>query len=218
MNPSWRKNYHRYRAIFLNAIARYRQREDAKAYLEILLSLLTVSILAVFALRPTLLTISQLVKEIEAKRQTLAQLNSKIDNLVKAQTLYNNERESIERLKEAIPTDPEPDVLVRQFEGLSSSTQTPLSGLALGQAVVLGSDSTDIPPNFPPNTNGITFRTSVGAEYPTLFNFLTNLTNARRPLVIERLDLRIQDDAEQSGLVMGIDGKAPYAKAATQQQ
>ena len=81
MNQSWRREYLRYKSYFLNVMGRYKERADVKVYLEILLSLATISVFAIFALRPTILTIAGLLKEIETKKETLAKMDEKISNL-----------------------------------------------------------------------------------------------------------------------------------------
>ena len=95
MYPGWRNNYLRYKTYFLNVLGRYRERADVRVYLEILLSLTAISIFSVFALRPTLLTIAELIKEIESKKLTLTQMEEKINNLSQAQTLFDRERGKI---------------------------------------------------------------------------------------------------------------------------
>ena len=106
MRPTdWKKNYVRYRSYFLDIAGRYKERTDIRVYLEILLSLTTISIFSIFALRPTLLTIGGLIKDIEAKKATLVKMDEKMKNLSQAQNLYDQEREKIRRelnLKESL--------------------------------------------------------------------------------------------------------------------
>src|SRR3989304_7020767 len=135
MDTGWRKNYLRYKSFFLNILTQYRERSDWKAYLEILLSLTTVSIFSIFALRPTILTIAELIRQIEEKKDTVSQMDAKIQNLSKAQTLYDRQRPNIIPLTEtAIPKNSNSDIFARQIEGLSSSNQVGISLLSLGKA------------------------------------------------------------------------------------
>jgi hypothetical protein len=61
MALGWRQGYSRYRAYFLNIYNLYKQRPDLRMFLEILLSLGAIAIFAAFAVRPTALTIVQLM-------------------------------------------------------------------------------------------------------------------------------------------------------------
>ena len=136
MNPSWRKNYLRYKTYFLNVVARYKEREDVKVYLEILLSLLTISVFAVFALRPTLITIAQLIKDIQGKKETVAKMDEKIGKINKAKVLYDSEKERIALLDTAIPAKPQAEVFIRQIEGLVGKDNTLLDSFQTGKVVL----------------------------------------------------------------------------------
>jgi hypothetical protein len=115
MALGWRKDYLRYRSYFLNIVNVYKQRRDVKAFLELILTLVTISFFALFALKPTLLTIIELLREIEAKEETVEKMDTKIQNLQQAQTLYIQEAARIKLLETAIPDKPAPDLFVRQI-------------------------------------------------------------------------------------------------------
>ena len=106
MALGWRKDYLRYRSYFLNIVGVYKQRKDLRMFLELLLTLVTVSFFAAFALRPTLLTIIELLKEIDTKEETLTKMSTKIQNLQQAQTLFLQEQSRISLLETTIPDTP----------------------------------------------------------------------------------------------------------------
>lgn len=220
MIPSWRRNYIRYRAYFLNVIGRYRQRADIKAYLEILLSLATISIFALLALKPTLLTIAELMKEIESKKATLATMNQKIQNISKAQTLYDQERVGIKLLRVAIPKDPELDVFVRQVEGLLGKHQVALSTFSLGKTMILGEEAPESPEPeetvpLPNNANELSFslNTTVDiTQYSYLLGFLTDLEKLRKPVKIDSINLASSETKEEKTMVLVVSGRVPYLK------
>lgn len=218
MIPSWRRNYVKYRTYLLSIIGRYRERADVKAYLEILLSLATISIFAFFALKPTLLTIAQLIKDIESKNETLSVMNQKIQNLAKAQALYDQERSNIQLLKVAIPENPAPDVFVRQLEGLSAKYQSPIAALKLDKVVILGDEITvaggeEEGSPLPDGSKGLTFSVSTTAEpalYLSLSNFLSDIERLRRPVKIDSFDFTSSEGTEGNTLILVISGKVPY--------
>ncbi|MCK4588646.1 hypothetical protein KAT60_02400, partial [Candidatus Woesebacteria bacterium] len=88
MALGWRRGYLRYKSYFLNVIVVYKRRKDLRMFLEITLSLVTISFFAVFALKPTLLTIAELTKEIKTKEETVAKMDEKIQNLERGQQIY----------------------------------------------------------------------------------------------------------------------------------
>jgi hypothetical protein len=220
MIPSWRRSYIRYRTYFLNVIGRYRQRADIKAYLEILLSLATISIFALLALKPTLLTIAELMKEIESKKATLTTMNQKIQNISKAQTLYDQERPKIELLRVAIPKDPELDVFVRQVEGLLGKHQVALSTFSLGKTMILGEEvpkSTEPEETapLPNNANELSFslNTTVDiTQYSYLLAFLADLEKLRKPVKIDSVNLASAETKEEKTMVLVVSGRVPFLK------
>ena len=82
MAGGWRSNYLRYRSFFLNIYNVYKRRPDLKMFMEILLSLGTISFFAAFALRPTALTIVDLLEQIDEKETTIEKMDQKIQNLL----------------------------------------------------------------------------------------------------------------------------------------
>ena len=116
MGPAWRRNYIRYKRLFLSFFSTYRERQDIKMFLEILLSLASISILSLAALRPTIITITELIKEIETKKDIIEKMDKKIETLTKAQFLYDQEISRIRLLETSIPKEPYPDAFLQQLE------------------------------------------------------------------------------------------------------
>lgn len=218
MNTGWRKNYLRYKSYFLDVMGKYKERSDIKAYLEILLSLATISIFSIFALRPTLLTIAELIKEIQTEKQTLNSINQKIVNLSQAQSLYNSQRVQISQLESSIPKVPSPNVYAKQIEGLSQAHQVVILEMKTGEATILGKDSEsedtekDSEP-FPKDSQKLTFsfKGRVGIEqYQNLVNFLKDLENNRLITKIDLVKLNSVNDPTGKYLLLTIEGKLPY--------
>jgi hypothetical protein len=223
MNPGWRGNYLRYKSYFLNVVGRYKERADVKAYAEILLSLATISIFAVFALRPTLLTIAGLIKEIDTKRQTLEKMQSKIDNLSSAQTLYDRERPKINILLTSIPDQPNPEVFARQIEGFSGKHGLEIQGITAGEAVIIGSDIQETDNNtkdlipLPEESNDLsvsaTFITSLD-RYFSFLNLVSDFEKSRRPARIDTIRIKTTTTEEDvKVLEFAIEARLPYFRS-----
>ena len=224
MDAGWRRNYLRYKSFFLNMLTQYRERSDWKAYLEILLSLSTISVFSIFALRPTILTIAELIQQIEEKKQTVAKMDSKIQNLGRAQTLYDRQRPNISLLTEStIPKNPKSDVLARQIEGLSAKHQTPVSTFSFGEAVILGEstpvviqneDGEVVESDFSDSAQQhFTLNSVLGIDsYPSALNFLRDFENMRTPPKIDTAELSVKEDPRNRAkeLVLVVDGELIY--------
>ncbi len=216
MALGWRKDYLRYRSYFLNIVSVYKQRRDLKAFLELILTLVTISFFALFALKPTLLTIIELLREIEAKEETVEKMDTKIQNLQQAQTLYLQEEARINLLETAIPDKPAPDLFVRQIEGLSTSYPVNLLGITIGEVTLLGEEkeirSKDELQPLPEGSKGITFSISIAGSYQSLVNFLSALEDMRRPVAVDAINILSPQLEETQNLILVVTGRTPYLK------
>ena len=214
MAIGWKNQYFRYKDFFLNIGLLYKRREDVRMFLEIILSLGTVAIFAIFALKPTALTIAQLAKDIKAKEETLAQLTAKTDNLSTAKKLYEAEVSSIPAIKYAIPDIPTSDSLVRQIEMAAAKDTIKILNFAVDGHTLIGTPKAALTPEglsaFPTDSGSVTFAVTVTGDYPALLAFLKDLENLRRPIKIDLA--KVFSVALEVGLVqnMTVGGRAPY--------
>ncbi len=209
MGPAWRRNYTRYRRLFLTSFSRYKERQDIKIFLEILLSLLTISLFSLLALRPTLITIAELITEIESKKETVAVMGAKIEDLGRAQKLYDQEVSKIRLLDNSVPKDPAPDAFIRQIEGLSAKHSVGVLTMDLDEVVLLRKDK---PSKNIEDQDQISFSVSVSADYLQLFNFLSDLEKMRRPLDIHSLSMGTSTTGEGTFLILVVDGVSPFLR------
>lgn len=119
-----------------------------KVSLELVLSLVTVLLFAVFALRPTLNTMSQLTKEIEDKKVIETGLTRKLTALATAQNEYLTYRDRFDILEEAIHESPTLETALFYLEYLVNRENISLAGLRIesfpvGVVPVLQTDSDD---------------------------------------------------------------------------
>lgn len=214
MALGWRSGYLRYKRLFLNIAELYNQRRDLRAFLETLLTLGTIAIFAIFALRPTFLTIAKLYQEIKAKEELAANLTKKAQNLVQAQTIYNQEGPRLSLISSAMPEKPFPELFVRQLEGLVAKHNVQVLGLTFGKATLLGSedDSSIKKIPLPAKIGGTSFSLSAKGNYSSISSFLSDLESLRRPIIIDTFSLNVSEVAERDVLVLVVTGLAPYLK------
>jgi hypothetical protein len=227
MAVNWKKNYSLYQRQFLNLMMLYQSRSDMRAYLEIILSLITISVLALFAIRPTAKTIAQLIQDNRGKEETIAVMDEKIKNLTTARALYDKEKKNVDLLLSAIPETPEPNKYSTQIEGAAlQNNLTPL-GMSIGPTVIVGdlkaspipagkSTSTTVKP-LPGGAIGLPVSIDVIGDFSSLVNYFSMLENLRRPLSIdyfkltsERTDVLKESQAGTKQIVFTISGQTPY--------
>ena len=214
MALGWRKEYIRYKEYFLNVLIIYKQKEDLRMFLEILLSLVTVSFFGAFALSPTLVTITALLTEIDSKEEIVTKLDTKIQNLALATSLMESETARLPLIENAVPATASPETFVRQFEGLAAKNGINLLGVSLGQVTLLG-EVKKVPPEegvtpLPEDALGISFSVSLSGNYSELLGFLADLEKLRRPLAIDTTGMTTTETEEGKTLVILVSGRAPY--------
>lgn len=220
MALGWRRGYLRYRSFFLDVIAVYKRRKDLRMFLEITLSLATISFFAVFALKPTLLTIAELIKEIKTKEETVAKMDEKIQSLDRAQNVYLQEQVNISLLKDAIPSAPVPDSFVRQIEGATTKHPITILGMSMGEATLIGEEKIQRRGEelkaLPGGAKGITFSISATSGYQDLAAFLSTLQNLRRPVKIDATTVNSSETDIGRFIILVVTGRTPYLRESTQ--
>jgi hypothetical protein len=216
MALGWRKEYIRYKSYFLNISRIYKEREDLKIFLEIILSLVAISFFGLFAIRPTFLTIAQLIKDIKNKEETIVKMDLKIGNLQTAQKVLEEEAGKISVLDSSIPTIPQPDIFVRQIEGLALENSVKIMGIAINGIVIKGNQtpntdqkSNEVSP-LPDGANGMGFSLSTTGNYQNLVSFIEKCQLLRIPVKIDIWGINLSKTEGGNILSLIITGRVPY--------
>jgi len=216
MQENWRSGYFRYKDLFLNIYQLYKKRQDVRMFTELILTLVTSGVFLVFALKPTILTILDLVKEIKAKEDTVAQMDTKIQNLKKAQGVITQEQNRISILESAIPDGPEPVAFSRQIEGIAGLNNTGILGVSLSQMTIVGEASTSKSSKnkdvFPEGAQPLTFSVGFSGNFESLLNLVSSAESTRRPMKIDSLIITRPKSKDGNTDILGlaITGRVPY--------
>jgi len=184
-------------------------------FLEVLLSLATISLFSLAALRPTIITITELIKEIETKKEIVEKMDKKIETLTQAQSLYDQEISRIRLLETSIPKEPYPDFLLRQLEGLLAKHANSPNSINLNETVLLGSSK---PKGLAKEgdilgiAEEIPFSINTTADYQLLYSFLYDIEKLRRPISFNSVTLNTVETSEEKGLILSIEGSTPFLK------
>jgi Tfp pilus assembly protein PilO len=122
------KYLRRYGYFYKNA-RRYASRREVMISTYLIISLFTVSFFAVVFIRPTAITIAKLWREIQDKKIVHSQLEKKIRDLEKAQSIYSSIEGDLVFLDRALPSTPNYSRFVKEVEYLAF-----LHGLLLNSA------------------------------------------------------------------------------------
>lgn len=214
MALGWRSDYLRYKDFFLNILLVYKKRPDLKMFLEAGLSLITILVFSIFALRPTLITIASLVREIRTKEETVKKMDEKIANLDAAEVIYSQEDQKINVVRQSVPSGPEPEAFLRQIEGLSQTTTASVLGVSFGEVTLSGEEpvkkSKEVLKALPEGAQALTFSVSATGDYLVLSKFLADIENLRRPINVDAAGMSSSQTAEGATLTLVISGRTPY--------
>jgi hypothetical protein len=213
MATGWRVQYFRYKDLFLNIVTLYKQRRDLRAFLEVVLSLSTIIIFVVFALKPTAITIISLYGQIKNKENTLSSLNQKISDLQTASKAYNQNKDAVSKINAAIFGIPEPDTVSKQVLGLATKDSVTLLGISVGQITLLGKSTLPKDPStkpLPENALPMPISISAKGNFSSLLSFVKDLENLRIPIKTDSLTINSSQTEGGSVIVVTIIGRVPY--------
>lgn len=190
---------------YLAKVADIYQRKEVKTYTNLILSLLTASFFAFFAVRPTLVTIAALIKEIKDQKEISQRLDSKFNDLVKAQKEFVTIRSKLELIYLTLPKDPQLSLFLGQIEVLAHENHLDLTTVQSASVYLKRDpDAPVIEKKTQEKTPYPSFasRISASGTYPDLKNFLLSLNNLRRSLNIEGVSL--QKGKEKSSEILNL--------------
>lgn len=218
----YRQQYHLYRQYYLKGIQAFSASPMAKTTLGLTLFLTTMLVFILFALKPTLLTIANLWQEIKIKQAFLEKLESKIQTLQEAQLLLAQNQEYVPVVARVIPLSPEFNRAEREIEYLVFKNNLVLASGQFnkidlfGKIKAEGTEKTEAQEQIKEKvvaTTQINFKIKVSGHYQNLKNFLSDLGNLDRFLMIEEVILDQETDIEGGEMQLELKGKTFYFPA-----
>jgi Tfp pilus assembly protein PilO len=196
----WQTEYHRYQRYFIN-LPRFYQNKKARVYTGIILSMVTIIFFVIFAIKPTLVTITQLFKQRRDQQTVVDTLGKKITSLSQAQNEYLAVESDLPIIDQALPQEPQATLLVKQIETLAHQSNVTIGRLRLSEVSLerTGSPKTE--------KQSLAFSFSAFGDYANLKNFLTSLFNLRRIVLVEGFSFQ-KGLSENGKLSLNLTAKA----------
>lgn len=183
------------------------QNPVARVSLELVLTILLILFLAIFAIKPTITTMSDLIKEIEEKEKLEQQLTQKIASLQTAQNQYLIFEPLLPFLDEAIPTNPEIIKSAKIIEKIAADNQVIIKNLSISE----------LPGNAPDGTyfsqtskQNMTVSLSITGDYVSIRNFVETMRNSRKSFIVDSIVFSLEEDKGDKKLSANITVKVPY--------
>jgi len=217
MANNWKNDYMRYKDFFLNVLRIYYAKPNIKIYLELMMSLATITVFAIFAIKPTILTIIELNKEIQTKEETIAGINQKLINLQKANDIMQNEAEKLANIEMAVPDSASPENIILEMERLANKNSLQLSNLSMSEVMIMGKEkakkkSVDNLEKLPLEADELPFTVSFSGSYQNLISLISDIENQIRPVKIDSLTINSSITEEGRALTLIITGRLPFVK------
>jgi Tfp pilus assembly protein PilO len=214
MATGWKKDYFRYKEFFLNVLNLYNTKPNLRIYLELTLSIFTIIIFAIFAIKPTILTVIELNNEIKSKTALVQELNTKIKNLQTAGQILQTNASDLLYLEQALPDTAKPDNLVKQFEVLALESNVKIVGISSSDVIINGKSNdkkkSGDQSSIALNADELAFSISISGDYQSLINYLTKLESLRRPLKIDSIAINSTNTDNGKVISLLINSRTPY--------
>lgn len=203
------KSYRKYKAAWM-------ENKANTFYLEMVLTFGIIIFFGWFALRPTFITISELLGDRESLDEVNALLDEKIDALAAAQLVYEEAEPKLELLSQAIPEDPRITEFLAQVEILAIEKEVTLittkySEFPLIEERPVEQEKTKSKRNTPDQLpwNQVAFEINVSGTFEEIEAFSVALIQMRRLSLVDNISLKIADDTEtiEEPLEMKLDGR-----------
>jgi Tfp pilus assembly protein PilO len=179
------------------------ERQKFSAYLYVIFSLLTLSFFGIFAIRPTLSTISRLNQQYEASQRIYEQLIVKSNALKTLDTQYQQLTPDLPIIYAAVPRTTLMAYLTRQIEMMAQDNNLVLASLTFGPVEVYPADKAN------PALYSFTFTASLEGEEDNIKKFISEIIQFDRLVNIEQLNTGNLDNGEYG---MSITGKVYFSK------
>ncbi|AKM81079.1 MAG: hypothetical protein UT13_C0001G0118 [Candidatus Pacebacteria bacterium GW2011_GWF2_38_9] len=178
----------------------------ARVSLELVFSILAIIFFAIFAIKPTLQTMTELVKEINDKRALDEQLNQKIASLNTAQSQYEKYSSQFYLLDEAIPKTANLVESLKIVEKIASENNLAIQGITISsvpdELVKANANQS--------KRESLTFNIDLVGDYVNIRQFIEGLMDSRRMMIVDQVNFSMGSNRYQKNLNAIVRINLPY--------
>lgn len=180
----------------------------ARVSFELFISVIAVIFFAIFAIRPTLQTMADLVKEIQDKEELVKQLDSKLASLNTAQEQYGQYSDRFYLLDEALPKRPSLLNALKIIEKIASENGLIIQDITVSNlpdekvTAQAGSAQRDF----------VSFNLTLAGEYLNLRQLVESLIQSQRVFIVEQVNFGLSNSRYNQYLLAKLKISVPYYK------
>jgi Tfp pilus assembly protein PilO len=191
------------------ALNQFYNQPIARVSFELLLSVGAVMFFAIFAIRPTLLTMSDLIKEIEDKRKLDTELTQKIAALSTAQSEFLALQDQLHVLDQALPNQPQLLQSLKIIEKVASEQNLTIISMTIPEIPPETEVATNTPASKLTRQN-IPLGVTVSGTYPEMREFVEQLRRVRRSFIIDSVSFSVSQEKSTKQLRANVTFSIPY--------
>lgn len=202
----YRREYHRYKQYYGN-LRRFYEKPVIKVSFFVLLSFMTVVFFSLVAIKPTVTTISKLIREIEDKKKINESLDKKAAALNELQNQIALIENDLPLVFNALPENALLDKLMQQLEFVAQAEGVQLLSVNFEPIKLGGATSAKN------EADKINFSLSAGGGFKNLVAFLSTLEDLGRIMVFTDLTFSsgsLSYRQQGSGTIIDVKGSAYY--------
>lgn len=177
--------------------------EKTQKFTTLIFTLIALSFFGLFAINPTISTITELNKQLEDSRFVDQKLGQKISSLTVLQQKYTNLQPDLPIILNAIPKDSEVPLFAAQIQSVANNSNITIDSFQTFEVEINKN------PN-PRQYSSFTFALTAEGTYNDLSNFLSNLSNMQRVAGIDTLSLTKRSGISNS-LQLTLKGKTFFS-------
>jgi len=204
----WKTEIHRYRYYLVN-LKEISKKKEVGSFAELTATLMVISFFILFAIRPTLIIVSGLIKEIKEKEEISNKLQGKVAALRASQEEYAKSANRLYLVDQALPEKPDFPLLIFTVEQEARATDTQLLSFSITK---IGIKSSAPSKSKTAQVPFFDFHSTVTGDYQNLKEFLGRMENLRRVIEIDLVNFSKtkKTEKEPSRIRLSITGKVNF--------
>lgn len=181
----------------------YLKKEKNQQYLAVILTLGATIFFALFAINPTLSTITRLRREVNDSKFVNEKLKEKVQALSSLSTEYQAIEGDLNFVYDAVPFQPEAPTLIAQIQSIATETEINLENIKVSPISLEIQSST--------KSSSFAFELTGESNFENIQQFISTLINMERLISIDKISIS-KGVLEDSSLQLDILGSAYYKK------
>lgn len=174
-------------------LEKFYQKPVTRVSVELVASIVIVMVFAIFALRPTLLTMSDLLAEIDQKRELDQALQEKLAALSTAQSEWQVYQDDVQKLQEALLTTPSLEEVLLYLEYLALNNNLEVTSVS-APPVPLILDKEAVQSQRVVSLAHYQAQFAVNGNYQDIIKFLTQIEQYQPLFSVDDVQLQVNEN------------------------